>query len=171
MDFFTHFIVPFAILTILKIKDRLSGGFGGISLDFDVIFFAIGFLAPDLFILTHRGITHSFIFGFFTALIFIYIITRPTIKGFISNIIRRPLNIEFGWASILIAYFGVLTHLLLDYLTTGGIPLFYPFSLTRFSANLYYYTDAITTIVALAVLIILIFVCSLNTKKLPLQPS
>jgi inner membrane protein len=168
MDLFTHFIVPLVILTILKIKNRLSGGFGGISLDFDVIFFAIGFLAPDLFILTHRGITHSFIFGFFTALIFIYIITRPTIKGFISNIIRRPLNVEFGWASILIAYFGVLTHLLLDFLTTGGIPLFYPLSLTRFSANLYYYTDAITTIVALAVLIILYLRLQPKYKKIAL---
>ena len=168
MDLFTHFIVPFAILTFLKIKYRIAGAFGGISLDFDAIFFVIGFLAPDLFILTHRGITHSFIFGFFTALIFIYIITRPTIKSFISNIIRRPIKIEFSWTIILIAYFGVLTHLLLDFLTTGGIPLLYPFTLTRFSANLYYYIDTITSIVALAVLIILYLRLNPKYKKIAL---
>jgi inner membrane protein len=168
MDLFTHFIVPFVILTILKIKNRLSGAFGGISLDFDVIFFAIGFLAPDLFIFTHRGITHSFIFGFFTALIFIFIITRPNIKSFISNTIKRPINVEFNWTSVFIAYFGVLTHLFLDFLTIGGIPLLYPLSLTRFSANLYYYIDPITTLVALVVLIILYLGLNPKYKKIAL---
>lgn len=168
MDLFTHFIVPFVILTILKINNRLSGAFGGISLDFDVIFFAIGFLAPDLFIFTHRGITHSFIFGFFTALIFIFIITRPHIKSFISNTIKRPINVEFNWTSVFIAYFGVLTHLFLDFLTIGGIPLLYPLSLTRFSANLYYYIDPITTLVALVVLIILYLKLNPKYKKIAL---
>jgi inner membrane protein len=168
MDLFTHFIVPFAILTLLKFKDRLSGAFGGISIDFDFVLFAIGFLSPELFIFTHRGITHSFIFGFVTAVIFIYIISRPSINGFISHIIRRNIKVEFSRRSVLLAYFGVLTHLLLDFLTTGGIPLLYPFSLTRFSANLYYYTDLITTIVALAVLIILYLRLNPKYKKIAL---
>ncbi len=173
MDFFTHFIVPFAILTLLKvkcftIKDRLSGGFGGISVDFDVILFVVGFLAPELFIFTHRGITHSFIFGLVTAIIFIYIISRPTINGFISHVIQRDIKIKFNKRNVLLAYFGVLTHLFLDFLTTGGIPLFYPFSLTRYTANLYYYTDLVTAIVALAVLIILYLRLDPKYKKIAL---
>lgn len=168
MDLFTHFLVPFTILTILKINDRLSGAFGGISIDFDVIIFAIGFLSPELFIFSHRGITHSFFFGFSTALIFIYIISRPAVKGTISQVIKRPINVEFCWATVILAYFGVLTHLFLDYLTTGGIPLLYPFSLTRYTANLYYFTDAITTLVALAVLIILYLRLNPKYKKIAL---
>ncbi|WP_321422827.1 metal-dependent hydrolase [uncultured Methanobacterium sp.] len=173
MDLFTHFIVPFAILTLLKVKgfgvkDRLSGGFGGISVDFDVIFFAVGFLVPELFIFTHRGITHSFIFGLVTAIIFIYIISRPSVNGFISHLIRRDIKIKFNKRNVLLAYFGVLTHLFLDFLTTGGIPLFYPFSLTRYTANLYYYTDLVTAIVALAVLIILYLRLDPKYKKIAL---
>ncbi|HMK53237.1 MAG TPA: metal-dependent hydrolase [Methanobacteriaceae archaeon] len=166
MDLFTHFLVPFIILTLIKVKDRLSGAFGGISIDFDFILFIIGFLSPELFIFTHRGITHSFFFGFFTALIFIYIITRPVVKNTISWIIKRPIKVEFGWFSVLLAYFGVLTHLFLDYLTTGGIPLFYPFSLTRYTANLYYFTDPIITIIALSVIIILYLRLKPQYKKI-----
>ena len=173
MDLFTHFIVPFAILTLLKVKgftvkDRLSGGFGGISVDFDVILFVVGFLAPELFVFTHRGITHSFIFGLVTAIIFIYIISRPVINGFISHVIQRDINVEFNKRSVLLAYFGVLTHLFLDFLTTGGIPLFYPFSLTRYTANLYYYTDLVTAMVALMVLIILYLHLDPKYKKIAL---
>lgn len=173
MDFFTHFVVPFAILTLLKvkdfnIKDRLSGGFGGISVDFDFILFAIGFLSPELFIFTHRGITHSFVFGLVTAIVFIYIISRPSVYGLINYVIKRDMSVEFNWKSVLLAYFGVLTHLFLDFLTTGGIPLLYPFSLTRFSANLYYYTDLVTTIVALGVLIILYLRLNPKYKKIAL---
>jgi inner membrane protein len=108
-----------------------------------------------LFIFTHRGITHSFLFGFVTAIIFIYIITRIPVKSFISKVIKRPPDVDFNVRSVFLAYFGVLVHLFLDYLTTGGIPLFYPFSLTRFTANIYYYTDAFTTILAIAVIIII----------------
>jgi inner membrane protein len=168
MDLFTHFIVPFAILTLLKFKNRLSGAFGGISIDFDFVLFAIGFLTPELFIFTHRGITHSFIFGLITAIIFIYIISRPSVNGFISHIIRRNIKVDFNLRNVLLAYFGALTHLLLDFLTTGGIPLLYPFSLTRFTANLYYYTDLVTTIVALAVLIILYLRLNPKYKKIAL---
>jgi len=173
MDFFTHFIVPFAILTLLNlkkltIKDRLAGGFGGISIDFDFILFAIGFLSPELFIFTHRGITHSFIFGLVTAIVFIYIISRPSVYGLINYVIKRDIRVEFNWKSVLLAYFGVLTHLFLDFLTTGGIPLLYPFSLTRFTANLYYYTDPVTTIAALGVLIILYLRLNPKYKKIAL---
>ncbi|WP_048190550.1 metal-dependent hydrolase [Methanobacterium sp. SMA-27] len=166
MDLFTHFIVPFAILTFLKVKNRLAGAFGGISIDFDVLLIGIGFLSSELFIFTHRGITHSFVFGFITAVIFLYIISRPSLNGLISHIIKRDISVDFNVRNVLLAYFGVLTHLFLDFLTTGGIPLLYPFSLTRFSANIYYYTDFITTIIALVVLIILYIRINQKYKKI-----
>lgn len=172
MDLFTHFIVPFAILVFLKFKntkDRLSGAFGGISVDFDFVLFAIGFLSPELFVFSHRGITHSFVFGFVTAIIFIYIISRPSVYGFINYVIKRNIKVEFNWRGVTLAYFGVLIHLFLDYLTTGGIPLFYPFSLTRFTANIYYYIDAITAIMALAVIIILYLRLNPKYKKIALM--
>jgi len=162
MDLITHFLVPYIILTILKSKNKLAGAFGGISLDFDVLIAWIGILSPELFIFSHRGITHSFIFGFVTSIIFLYLLTRKPIKGFISKTIHRNINIEFNRSTIMLVYFGALTHLFLDFLTSKGIPLLYPFSITRYSAELYYYLDTITLIIAAIVLIILYL--SLNPK-------
>ncbi|MGZ7070559.1 MAG: metal-dependent hydrolase, partial [Methanobacterium sp.] len=150
MDFFTHFLVPFIILFALKSKNKLEGAFGGISLDFDTIFIAwIGFLVPYLFVFSHRGITHSFIFAAVTSTIFLFIISRKQIIGTINWIIRRDLRVEFTFKTIGIAYFGALTHLFLDFLTSKGIPLFFPFTLQRFSAEIYYYIDVTTAVIAL----------------------
>ena len=83
-------------LLYLKSKNRLEGAFGGISLDFDVLIAWIGILSPELFVFSHRGITHSFFFGFFTSIIFLYVLTRKPVKETINRIIRRNLNIEFN---------------------------------------------------------------------------
>ncbi len=168
MDLITHFLVPYAILTLIKSKHRLEGAFGGISPDFDVIIAWIGILSPELFMFSHRGITHSFFFGFLTSVIFLYVVTRNPVKETINRVIRRDLKIEFTRVTVLICFFGALTHLFLDYLTSLGVPLFYPFTLTRYSAELYYYTDITTTIIALAVLIIIYLKVNSNYKKIAL---
>ncbi|MBI5679765.1 MAG: metal-dependent hydrolase [Methanobacterium sp.] len=156
MDFFTHFLVPFIILFALKSKNKLEGAFGGIAPDFDTIFVAwIGFLVPFLFVFSHRGITHSFVFAAVASTLFLYIISRKQINSFIGKIIRRDISVEFTLKTVGIAYFGALTHLFLDFLTSRGIPLFYPFTLERFSAEIYYYIDITTAVIALIVLVVL----------------
>lgn len=166
MDLITHFLVPYIILTLMKSKYRLAGAFGGISLDFDTIFVAwIGVLFPQLFIFSHRGITHSFFFAFFTALIFMYVMSRKQVTGFIGKIIKRDISVQFTKISVLIAFFGALTHLFLDFLTTRGIPLFYPFSITRYAAEIYQAIDGVTIIIAVIVLLILYLRLNENYKK------
>jgi len=166
MDFFTHFLVPYIILFALKSKNKLVGGFGGISLDFDTIFITwIGFLAPYLFVFSHRGITHSFLFAFVTSTIFLFVISRKQISGLISWIIKRDISVKFTLTTIGIAYFGALTHLFLDFLTSRGIPLLYPLTLQRFSAEIYYYIDITTAVIALVVLIILYLKIDMKYKK------
>jgi len=166
LDLITHFLVPYIILAAVKSKNKLAGAFGGISPDFDTIFVAwIGILAPQFFIFSHRGITHSFIFGFVTSTIFLYVISRKQVNGFISNLIKRDLTVKFTKTTIAIAYFGVLTHLFLDYLTTLGIPLFFPFSITRYAADLYQSIDLLTTIIAAVVLLIIYMKVNYKYKK------
>jgi inner membrane protein len=166
MDLFTHFLVPYIILTAVKSKNKLAGAFGGISPDFDTIFVAwIGILSPNLFIFSHRGITHSFIFGFITSTIFLYVISRKQVNQFIGNLIKRDITVKFTKTTIAIAYFGVLTHLFLDYLTTLGIPLFFPFSITRYALNLYQSLDIITIILAAVVMIIIYLKVNYKYKK------
>ena len=166
MDFFTHFLVPFIILFALKSKNKLEGAFGGIAPDFDTIFIAwIGFLAPFLFVFSHRGITHTFIFAAAASTLFLFIISREHINSFIGKIIRRDISVEFTWKTVGIAYFGALTHLFLDFLTSKGIPLFYPFTLERFSAEIYYYIDTTTAVIALIVLLVLYLKLDMKYKK------
>jgi len=166
MDFFTHFLVPYIILFALKSKNKLVGGFGGIAPDFDTIFIAwIGFLSPYLFVFSHRGITHTFIFALVTSTLFLYVISRKQINEFIGRIIKRDISVKFTLTTIGFAYFGALTHLFLDFLTSRGIPLFYPFTLERFSAEIYYYLDLTTAIIALIVLIILYLKLDMKYKK------
>lgn len=166
MDFFTHFLVPYIILFALKSKNKLEGAFGGISLDLDTIFIAwIGFLVPYLFVFSHRGITHSFIFAAITSTLFLYVISRKSINGFIGKIIRRDISVEFTLKTVGIAYFGALTHLFLDFLTSKGVPLLYPFTLERFSAEIYYYIDITTAVIALVVLLILYLRLNMKYKK------
>ncbi|MBP2046431.1 metal-dependent hydrolase [Methanobacterium aggregans] len=155
MDLITHFIVPYAILTLMKSKNRLEGALGGIAPDFDVLIAGIGIIFPELFVFSHRGITHSFLFGFVTVVIFLYLVSRKPVKETMSHVIKRDFNVNFTKTTVLVAYFGVLTHLFLDFLTSKGIPLFYPFILNRFSAELYSSLDFVTICLALAVIIVL----------------
>lgn len=165
MDLITHFVVPYAILTLVKSKHKLEGAFGGISLDFDTLIAWVGILFPEFFIVSHRGITHSFIFGFLTSVLFLYVLSRKHVNGFISRIIHRNLHVEFTKTTIMVVYFGALTHLFLDFLTTKGIPLLYPLSITRFSAELYNSIDLLTMCLALLVLLILYVKTNPQYKK------
>jgi len=165
MDFFTHFLVPFIILFALKSKNKLAGGFGGISIDFDTFISWIGLLIPSLFVFSHRGLTHSFIFAAVTSTLFLYIISRKRINEFIGNIIKRDISVEFTFKTVEIAYLGAIIHLFLDFLTSGGIPLLYPFTLKRFSAEIYYYIDITTAVIALIVLSVLYLKLDMKYKK------
>lgn len=166
MDLITHFLVPYIILAAVKSKNKLEGALGGISPDIDVILaVAVGILAPQYIIFSHRGITHSLIFGFFTSTIFLYFISRKQVTEFISRIIKRDISLKFTKKTIGIAYFGVIIHLLLDYLTFLGIPLLYPFTITRYSAELYYFTDYFMMILGIFVMVVLYLNINKNYKK------
>ena len=68
--------------------------------------------------LKHRGFTHSFSFAFLISLI-LYM--------------TSPEGYELAWLS---ATIGILSHLFLDSLTRGGVPLYHPLSKKRYSLPL-----------------------------------
>lgn len=83
----------------------------------------------------------------------------------------KSLNFEpvFSRQNILYAMTGVLIHLFLNYLTTTGIPLFYPFNATRYSAELLFNKDIHFGIVSLIIVIFVLrkpFKNQTNTKLL-----
>lgn len=68
--------------------------------------------------LKHRGFTHSLSFAFLVSLL-LYA--------------TSPEGYELAWISAVI---GILSHLFLDSLTRGGVPLYHPLSKKRYSLPL-----------------------------------
>ena len=53
---------------------------------------------------------------------------------------------------IAITFVGLISHLVLDFLTTRGVPLFYPWNNVRYSAEIFFQTEMIIMIASLVVL-------------------
>jgi inner membrane protein len=74
-------------------------------------------------IISHRGITH----------------TPLLLMAIVSALLFLSHNLVSGFASLLFSYMsiglgvGIASHILLDCLTKGGVPLLYPFSGKKFS--------------------------------------
>jgi inner membrane protein len=153
MDLFTHALMPYLLgkSARLKKEDVTAFVLGGIAPDIDVFILWVNSVYPTFFLLTHRGITHSLFFGFFTGILVLYLFTRDRIK----KIIRRFIDFKLAVTrrAVIFAYAGVVLHLFLDYVTTLGVPLFYPFTPARQSAEVFFYTDIYLTILSLLIIV------------------
>ncbi len=155
MDLFTHALLPYLLGDLFKQKreEITALVIGGIAPDFDVLILWINSVYPNFFLTTHRGITHSLFFGFFTAVFVMYLTLRS--KVLIKRLFKSAPDIRFTRGTLAFMYLGVLMHLFLDYITTRGVPLLYPFDVTRWSAELFFYTDTYLTIFSLSAIVLL----------------
>ena len=143
MDFFTHLLVPLGIASIFKRnkEEKYSIAVGGISPDIDIAIAWIGFLFPQLYIISHRVITHTIIFSILFSSFCLYLATRTWTKNQIKKWLNIDIKAGFNLTTIVIAYFGALIHLFLDFITTHGPLVFYPFSERKFALELFYFAD------------------------------
>jgi inner membrane protein len=152
MDFFTHALLPYLLGSYLGLDKRLLAALvlGGIAPDLDVSLSLINNVYPTTLLLVHRGITHTLFFGFFFALLIFYLASREQIKAFLGRFINYDLN--FSAKSLGLLYAGVLMHLFVDYTTTRGAPLFYPWQAARYSADIFSQIEPIALIASLLIL-------------------
>ena len=157
MDLFSHALLPYLLGNYFQKRKKEITAFviGGIAPDVDIFLLLIQYLYPTFFLITHRGITHSLFFGFFTGMIVLYVASRNSVK----KIVQKHIDFEpvFSRRNIVYAFAGITVHLILDYSTTRGVPLFYPFDVTRYSAELFFYTDIYLTIASLIMVIFLLW--------------
>ncbi len=165
MDLFSHALLPYLLGNYFKKRKGEITAFviGGIAPDVDIFLLLIQYLYPTFFLITHRGITHSFFFGFFTGMILLYVASRNSVK----KIVQKRIDFEpvFSRRNIVYAFAGITVHLILDFSTTRGVPLFYPFDVTRYSAELFFYTDIYLTIASLIMVIFLLRKRTRNITK------
>lgn len=137
MDFFSHALLPYLLGRFLRLRrDYLAAlVLGGIAPDLDTLVVWINQIHPTSYLIVHRGFTHTFFFGFFVAAILLYLVSRTWIKARSRGFITKDL--QFTPATLAFAYTGIISHLFLDYLTSGGVPLFYPLTAARYSAEIF----------------------------------
>lgn len=155
MDIFSHALLPYLLGKLFKKskEDITAFVLGGIAPDFDIFILWINYVYPNFFLTTHRGLTHSFVFGFFTAILILYLATGERVKNRVLRYV--DFNPMFSRRAVAFAFAGVVIHLFLDFVTTRGVPLFYPVETTRYSAEVFFYNDIFLTITSLAIVIFL----------------
>jgi inner membrane protein len=114
----------------------------------------INYFYPTSMLVVHRGFTHSFFFGFFTVLVLLYLASRNPFKVLFQKFFHFNLSISF--LTIVFACSGLISHLFLDFLTTRGVPLFYPWEATRYSAEIFFHIEIIILIANLILLAVLL---------------
>jgi inner membrane protein len=143
MDPFTHAIVPYLASRGARARksDRFAALIGGIAPDLDIIFSYIPILAPQLYLLSHRGLFHSFAAMWLMVLLAFYLVTRDPMKRAIKRFMKYDVELEISMRTVAIGYLGAVTHMFVDYLTENGPTLFFPFTEARYSLNLFSYNS------------------------------
>ena len=103
----------------LGIKSLLFGGFCGWLPDIDIFFHSGGWEE----MVAHRGITHSILF-------------LPLIAPLVGEIAHRLDGMKSSrWTWMHLAFWALITHPLLDWNTSYGTQLLYPFLTHRFALD------------------------------------
>ncbi len=152
MDFFSHAVLPYLLGSFLGLKKRYLAALvlGGIAPDLDVLVVWINYIHPTSLLIVHRGFTHTLFFGFFIAAFMLYLATRERVLARAQRFIN--LDLDFSANCLAFAYAGIISHLFLDYLTTRGVPVFYPFVAARYSAEIFSMIEISIMIASLLVL-------------------
>ena len=152
MDFFTHAVLPYLLGSFLGLKKKYLAALvlGGIVPDLDMLVVWVNYIHPTSLLIVHRGFTHTFFFGFFIAAFMLFLATRDQVLARLQRFIS--LDLDFSAPCLAFAYAGIISHLFLDYLTTRGVPLFYPFVAARYSAEIFSMIEIIIMIGSLLVL-------------------
>ncbi len=155
MDLFFHAILPYFLGGYFNLEKKLIAALvlGGITPDLDTLFSWINDIYPTSILLVHRGITHTIFFGFFFAFVVLYLCAHEPVRGFLRWLIK--VDLDFSAKCMAYVYAGVLLHLAIDYTTTRGIPLFYPWQSLRYSADIFSMMEMSILAASLVVLAVL----------------
>lgn len=158
MDSITHIVLGACIGEIILDKNagRKAILWGALAQSVPDIDFIAGMWMPvSTELIAHRGITHSFLFGFFISF-FLALVAVRWHKA-------EPISMKKWFYFFLIE---ILCHLFLDAMNNYGIGWFEPFSSVRFSFDVIYVADPLFTILPLIGFGFLLFLKSDHKHRL-----
>ena len=94
----------------------------------------VGLLGPELYLIHHRSLTHSFLGGIMLA-------------AFFSGIFRLFVKILPFKRGFLLAYLFICVHIFLDLITSYGTQIFFPFTNGRYTLACVFIIDPLYTLV------------------------
>ena len=143
MDSFTQILLGIATVEVvagrqLKNKTIVYGAILGTLPDLDVI---VGlFMDPISGVAIHRGISHS---------LFLFLLISPLLGLAIAKLERGKISLQ---QSIMVVFFGLFTHVVLDAFTSWGTQILWPLT-DRFALKTIFVIDPLYTIPLLISLI------------------
>lgn len=165
MDLITHALLLYLLGSFLGLEKRLLAALvlGGISPDLDFWLSWPGSFLPTNLLLVHRGITHSLLFGVIFGLLLLYLAALPQAKCLWARFSDfRP---EISGSSVAAVCCGVLIHLLMDYTTTRGVPMLFPWQMIRYSADIFFQIEPIVLASSIIIAAALLRSRTLRLKK------
>jgi len=133
VDALSHALIVIIILLALGLPSLIPFAvIGAVILDADILFSFISDRSPDLYLFAHGGITHSIGGAIVMSALAYVTIVAVTIAGIIPPLIPSG----YGTAAFAIILASAFLHLSIDLLACPGIPLFAPFSDTKYSAGI-----------------------------------
>lgn len=134
MDSLTHAFITSAIAIKVGKPELIPLGIiGAIIPDIDILFKRFSDPFPQLYIFTHGGFSHSFI-GATTLAIIVY----PVIMAATSYVPLFALSqIKWGILPFLAIIGGAIGHAGIDFISSPGVPLLYPFSDRKITLNIF----------------------------------
>ena len=140
-------------------KALLFGAIGGTIPDLDVLLGSLFYANEIDQMAFHRGFMHSLLFAFLASFLIGFIVHKLYDTGKRTHITTLK-----DW--ILLFFFSIFTHPILDSFTPYGTQLFLPFSDTRVAFNNISVVDPIYTLPFLFCLIVTLFYKRTNPKRL-----
>ncbi|MFX0211013.1 MAG: metal-dependent hydrolase, partial [Candidatus Hodarchaeota archaeon] len=152
MDLFTHITVSVAIVTTLSHDEDSQRAFiiGGMAPDVDVLISWLSTLIPQLFFLQHRGLFHAVLVAPVITMVLIFLTKYSERFNYIKRFKERfqEMYTEFNSKTVFWGVLGSLIHLFMDFITQGGLHLFYPLIYQRISISTISVFDPLITIIS-----------------------
>ena len=132
----------------------IFGVIGAVILDADILFTLISRNRPSLYMYIHGGAAHSILGSAVMAICAYFIFYIFSV--FSGGVLHYPVPFHFGLPAAACTVGGAWLHVVLDYLATPGIPLFWPRSDEKYTVGVFAGPSFFMIVVSWTFLILLV---------------